>query len=728
MSESPPPGKPSPHLSLVAALLAAIMAWYVLAWLLGWGTGLGGDQAPMPLLLGATLLIHVLWPLCIAAVVFAGAASTGLLVLGVLRCGPRGPLERLLFGLLIGLGFSAYATFALGTVGMLQPVVFWALAVLMVLAGLGPLRRTLCEAGREGARWAASWSPLERLLAGVGAAVVLVAVLSAATPVLDYDTLEYHLGAPGEYFASGGIRFLRHNVYACFPEHVEMLYLMGITMAGGKAAGMGAALQMQALFGLTTALLTGCLAVRAAGQRTGLPAAVFFLSCPLIALSVLSGHDTLARCAYKAGGLVALAAWLQAEPADRRRWIVLCGLCLGLAVAVKYTAAVTLCVPVGLVVLVLSLKRGRTWAERLGQPVALGALALAAASPWFARNLAETGNPVFPLLYGLFGGRGWSPEQAAKFAHAHAAAGFSGMGLALWRFLASYRSGTFPDLLNPLAIVFAPALVLWRLGAPRERDAEDDRPRAAVLLTVAGYAVAFALIWAVGTHRVSRFLAPCLVALAVLSAAGFRAASRSAAGAWAAGALAVVLGLYGVYSQAAQAYAWGGLGAALQGEGLPALSRSLDLKGITEYVQAVEMVNRSVPPGDTVMLVGEARVYHFKPRVLYSVVFNDHPIEPALRAAARDPREGARLLKQTGAGYVLVNWLELRRLTESYSFPYKGATRPGYLPELDWRAREPLESLLKAAGRRVASLGSMPWPDEDSPGQRSIIDIYALDR
>ena len=40
------------------------------------------------------------------------------------------------------------------------------------------------------------------------------------------------------------------------------------------------------------------------------------------------------------------------------------------------------------------------------------------AMPWYARNLKETGNPVFPLWNQAFGGRQWSAEDEAEILRA----------------------------------------------------------------------------------------------------------------------------------------------------------------------------------------------------------------------------------------------------------------------------------------------------------------------
>lgn len=702
-----------------AAIL--VVAYYLLGWGLGWGTGMKTVEPTMPLLLAVNIFRHIVRPLVISGLIFACSASAGLLLLSLLRFGPGTPLERLLLGTLVGLGVAAYATLAMGSAGLLDRTAFLAVLALMLIVGLSRLRRTLHEVRIQASEWISTWHWFDCALALLGSAVLVIALLSVGTPVLDYDTLEYHLGGPGEYFAAGRISFLRHNVYASFPAHVEMLYLMGITLAGGKTAGMGAALMTQAMFGLLAVALVGCIAARFVRREAGLPAAVFLLCCPMLILTVVRGHITLARCAYKTGALLAVMSWLYGPPKERSAWLMLAGLCCGLGVAVKYTAAATLCLPMGALVLGVSLVRNRGWRARLAAPVALAALALLAAMPWFVRNAVATGNPVHPLLHGLFRSGEWSAEQAAKFACAHAPGSLALVPRNLWRFLTAYRGGTFADFANPVAVIFIPVLLVMLLRRPTGQG--ERRGPIAVL---GAYAAAFALIWGVATHGIARFMAPSVVALCILSAAGLCAVGRNGRPAVIVRALALLCCCYGVFAQAAKSYAWGGLGASLGGEGLPELVRELDLKGVTEYAEAVEWTNKNLPLNARLMLVGEARIYHFERPLLYSVVFNDHPIEPALALAGDDPAAGAQLLRGTGADGVLVNWFELRRLATSYSYTLDGRRRPGYLPDLDWRTRAPLKALLDKAGTRVMAFGTMPWPQDDSRAQKPVIEIYRL--
>ena len=61
---------------------------------------------------------------------------------------------------------------------------------------------------------------------------VVAMILAAMLPSIDFDVLEYHLEGPKEYFQSGRISYLPHNVYTNMPFNVEMLHLLAMEVMG----------------------------------------------------------------------------------------------------------------------------------------------------------------------------------------------------------------------------------------------------------------------------------------------------------------------------------------------------------------------------------------------------------------------------------------------------------------------------------------------------------------
>ncbi|MFQ5411474.1 MAG: ArnT family glycosyltransferase [Phycisphaerae bacterium] len=231
-----------------------------------------------------------------------------------------------------------------------------------------------------------------------------------------YDVLEYHLGAPKDYFDAGRISYLPHNIYSNFPFNVEMLYLLSMILHGDPIGGIFTAKLLNVSLALL-AVAAVWLAGREFGPASGLVAGLLAATCPFFVY--LSG------VAYVENSLVffasmALAAMLRAirDPERRARWMLASGLFAGLACGCKYTAVTAVAIPLFVAALIFS-SRPRPIRPRLVWAFCGGCLI--AFSPWLLKNILATGNPVFPLATDLFGAQPgvWNDDGAARWHEGH---------------------------------------------------------------------------------------------------------------------------------------------------------------------------------------------------------------------------------------------------------------------------------------------------------------------
>ncbi len=133
-------------------------------------------------------------------------------------------------------------------------------------------------AGIAPARLARSWASL----ALVVAPFLVLMILGAMLPTIEFDALEYHLQGPKEYFLAGRIAFLPHNVYTSMPHGVEMLHLLGMEVLDDwwRGALVGQVLVM--LHAPAAAALVAVTARRLASPRAAWVAAVAYLTAPWI--------------------------------------------------------------------------------------------------------------------------------------------------------------------------------------------------------------------------------------------------------------------------------------------------------------------------------------------------------------------------------------------------------------------------------------------------------------
>lgn len=599
--------------------------------------------------------------------------------------------------LALGAGILGALTLALGLSGVLNAVTAWCLIGGGAAVGISRLSRDATDVGgRALLAWDGRRTCADDSTARIAAqsiawltllAPVCVMLIGAAAPpgVLwpdeagGYDALEYHLQCPREYYDAGRITFLPHNVYASFPQQVEILYLLLNHLLGGPLNAASAAQLLHAAFGVLFVLAV----YRAA--PAGWPrvmTAVTAGSVPWLSYLGCLAYVELPMIYFAA--LAGLSAARAVNPSRRggssRRTLLLAGLMAGLACACKYTA-------IGLVVagvigawMIVSHAGLR---PRLGGAALMLAGAALSMSPWLVRNACFTGNPVFPLASAWLGGRDWSEDQAAQWSAAHtlpaelrppqararaalrellgAPPGSSLFGVAIFVAAGVGAIGRLFSTRRRAVGLVAGAAGAAGLDSP-ERDARSVQPGATGLHATdveaawplwAVWALLMLLLWIGLSHMPGRFIMPLIVALAFLASGAFalpRPASIAAG--------AVVLALA----------AWGG-GANVVRLRAVENARQIhvaELAGAAGAFAELHWLVRITPADASIWMVGDAAPFYVTRRLHYSVVFNRDPwIE---YAAAADPRQCVDWLAARGVTHVLFAWSEIERLRRTYGF------------------------------------------------------------
>lgn len=588
-----------------------------------------------------------------AALIAAGALGLGgLIVRGLRLAAALSFAER--WGLASGLGASGLGVLTLlaGRLGMLSP---WPVRV-----GLGLLAaaEAACLVRERRARGRGPVAPAgpgrSPMPARVGFALIAGAflvpmALGAMLPTVEFDSLEYHLQGPKEYYQAGRIGFLPHNVYTSMPFGVEMLHLLGMEVLDDWWWGALAGQLLVGAHAASAAVMIALTARRWGSPRAAWFAAVVYLTTPWVYRIGVLPYVEGPLAYYHAALLWAAArAWAEPDPRIGRRFWAAAGLLAGGAMACKYPALVSALIPFGLVALADAVRRRR---PSLLLVFLTGWAALM--TPWLARNVVDTGNPVYPLAYRVFGGRRWDDAMDRKWANVH---GPRPVSAALLRDSVVDVAGR-SDWQSPLYVALAP-LALARPGSRR------------FACGLWGYAAALFLTWWLLTHRLDRFWLPMLVPLAVLSGLG---ADWTRARGWSA-LLAVLVGLafLGNLSHATSALTapgdWTG-----------------DLHALRESVP--EMLNpplakldAELPPGAKVMLVGQAAVFHVRHPVVYNTVFDDDVFEAV--AKGRPPEAVRDALNRLGVSHVYVDWDQIDRYRSPGNYGFTGFVVPAEFDRL----------------------------------------------
>lgn len=479
-------------------------------------------------------------------------------------------------------------------------------------------------------------------------------ILGGVTPPFDFDVREYHLQGPKEWFLAGRVTTLEHNVYTSFPFLSEMLSLAAMVLHGDWWQGAISGKLTLAGFQFLSAICVYAMGRRWLGVIPGLIAVVALVSTPwTIRISIIAYAEGALTFYLTATAMAALLAVQQSAWRARVPLTAVTGFLAGSAMAAKYPGVLSVVIPVGMFLLVRSQSADEGDSSRAGRllklSVVFGLAVCAAVGPWLLRNAVDTGNPVYPLAYSVFGAADWSPAMDAKWKAAHSAPDHNVAAIPAHIADVAARS----DWQNGFLFAFAvPALMLaWRY-----------RPIGWIALHIVWMLVTW---WAL-THRIDRFWIPIIPLLAILAGAAWKLSDGKL---WRS-ALLVSLVACCVFN-----YGF----SRLDGIGFHVGMMDMTEAKRKTVRRDMKLLNETLPPDARVLMVGEAEVFNAEFQLVYNTVFDDSIFEqwmsrtdqPDVAVGDRRMKSAAEIrdtLREHEITHVFVNWSEILRYRMTYGY------------------------------------------------------------
>jgi hypothetical protein len=394
----------------------------------------------------------------LAVVLFAITATA----LGhrLLRLWPAGivpDVEHLLFSAAFGV---------IGIEMMLFLVQFWShirlgvgivfgIALILGVSEFAPVLNRVYRVLRK----AGGSSRFGKYLIGFAGLILLVEGLAAMAPVTGSDALHYHFTAPLLELQSGFHPdfFLSHSF---FTGQSHLLILAGLALGSSQFA-MG----LLYLGGVLAAAAAASLSRRWTDPRWAWTTALVFLVNPVVFWQISSaGAPDLWMAFFTTAGVLFISQSVELPPLSHA---LLSGALAGAVAGTKYTGCIV----------AASMALAYLWQARSALKVFLFFLGSVCAGIWpYARNLAWTGDPMFPFLT-----RWLFPERVNAYSLASYLADTGAGGhRSVWQVLEFlFFAGVDPlhpgfwQFLGPLVLAFAPLLVLvvrnnstWRAVLP----------------------------------------------------------------------------------------------------------------------------------------------------------------------------------------------------------------------------------------------------------------------
>jgi hypothetical protein len=479
---------------------------------------------------------------------------------------------------------------------------------------------------------------------------LIPAILQAAAPPYARDSLVYHLLCPKEYLKAGRLVHIQGNIFSAFPKGHEVLMTLLLSNAGDRAAQGFSVLQQVAAIGelySLTYLLAGPwpAALCTVGYAT-VPPVMYFTGCGyvepallmtlggcllLLVLSAQSGKE-INRAGYMRLGLPAFIGFLG-----------------GWMPALKYTGLIYL----GLIGLILLWSQRRALPKKALTMIGVFSLSAAPGFCWMAWNWIVLGNPVYPMAWFLFGGKGWDETRAVAMSQYF---DVYGMGRNLldylflpWRLAFSGRFDTirFDGAIGPFLILAVILAVVSAILLVRRRLAGS------VLRAIGLMSIVSAAFFLFGTQQVRFWLPSQMLACA------FAAPSIALIVNWTRKKHAIKGILFLVLIGSLAWNIWF-LGQQFLKIGFyrPVLGMEQEkdflIRKVPGYT-ALEFINQNLPPRSYLLCVWTGSYGYYLNRRYYSDTFiEDITLKEFIRASA-DGEELSQRLSKAGFSHLFLN-------------------------------------------------------------------------
>jgi len=348
------------------------------------------------------------------------------------------------------LGFVATLYFIAGVSGHLgSPLLNLVTAIAILLAALFFLYVIIIQIRGEGRLGSLIWI----LILGI----LLAEVLLGLVPPWARDELTHHLATAKLYVLSGRIHEIPFAPYSYYPMLLDMLYIPFVKWGWDSIPKL-----IHGLFGFLTGVLIYAYLARRLSAIYGLLGFLFFVFTPAILRLSNWAYVDLGLVFYSLASLLCLLWWYDTQ---QPRWLILAALSVGFALSTKPNGLLVFFLLCFAVVFLLGKIYQKNIYKVCGWTLLFLFFASIIFSPWWIKNLIQTGNAFYPAFAGFFSSVGEGSSGGG------AGVGIFGKRALLWgeswweiaalpiRVFFTGRDDSaqhFDGVLNPMLILFLP--------------------------------------------------------------------------------------------------------------------------------------------------------------------------------------------------------------------------------------------------------------------------------
>lgn len=306
--------------------------------------------------------------------------------------------EDLAISLTLGTGLIGWLMFFPGVIGYLTPPVIASIITVPCL-GIIPLWRQFQANKDDTPR--SPFSLIEKILISGLAIVICFDLLEAFAPQADADTMAYHFGTPSLFLLHGAIEFIPRAIDGGIPLLQQMGYAAALSLGGEFTTNL-----WLAVTGWTVGAMSFIVTLRLTSRPWALAVTLLVMTTPAIVYGAGTGQVETRAAAYV---IIAAYAIYIAIKEEHLGFIWIAAIATGLFFGTKYTGLL-----LGFACGIILLLRGR---NRLKYATIFTIVSLAVGAQWYAFNFYNSGDPIFPILWGVVDypvNFPWTDAQSAR--------------------------------------------------------------------------------------------------------------------------------------------------------------------------------------------------------------------------------------------------------------------------------------------------------------------------
>jgi len=290
--------------------------------------------------------------------------------------------EDLAISLTLGTGLIGWLMFFPGVMGYLTSSMIGSIITVSCL-GIIPLWRQFQASKNDTPR--SPFSFIEKILISGLAIVITFDLLEAYAPQADADTMAYHFGTPSLFLLHGAIEFIPRALDGGIPLLQQMGYAAALSLGGEFTTNL-----WLAITGWTVGVMTFIVTLRLTSRLWALAITFLVMTTPAIVYGAGTGQVETRAAAY---AIIAAYAIYIAIKEEHLGFIWIAGIATGLFFGTKYTGLL-----LGFACGIALLMRRQ---NRLKYATLFTIVTLAVGAQWYAFNFYHSGDPIFPILWGV---------------------------------------------------------------------------------------------------------------------------------------------------------------------------------------------------------------------------------------------------------------------------------------------------------------------------------------